>query len=118
MSRTWSGISIRGSAETSWAISAIGKSGARSAGPIGWPVPGCSTGGGGEGRPGTMLYQWVGRSRSSRRILVGALLADAIAGHLRRPAGWHGPPAPVLCRILEHVYARRMIRLSTRIVVP
>src|SRR5690349_4785932 len=48
----------------------IGKSGARSAGPSGWPVPGWSGGAGGLGRSGTMLYQWVGRSRSSSTILI------------------------------------------------
>ena len=33
-------------------IRSIGKSGARSSGPIGWPVPGCSGGCGGDGRVG------------------------------------------------------------------
>ena len=42
--------------------------------------PGGSTGGGGEGRSGTMLYQWVGRSASGRMILV------AMSGHYA-PAG-------------------------------
>ena len=40
-------LDLRARSLTSWRISAIGKSGARSAGPIGCPVPGCSTGGGG-----------------------------------------------------------------------
>ena len=47
----------------------MGNSGARSSGPTGWCVPGCSGGGGGTGRSGTMLYHWVGISDSSRRTL-------------------------------------------------
>ena len=49
MSRTSSGIAISGSSLTSCMISSIGKSGARSSGPTGSPVPGCSTGCGGFG---------------------------------------------------------------------
>ena len=45
---------------TSCLISSIGNSGARSAGPIGWRVPGCSTGGSGRGRSAWMLYHRVG----------------------------------------------------------
>ena len=44
----------------------IGKSGARSSGPTGCPVPGWSTGGGGAGRSAAMLYQASGRRLSSR----------------------------------------------------
>src|SRR5690242_16088098 len=51
-------------------MSSIGNSGARSSGPTGWPVPGCSGGGIGVGRSGMMLYHWVGISDSSRMILV------------------------------------------------
>src|SRR4051812_7009866 len=52
-------------------IRAIGNSGARSAGPIGWPVAGCSGGGSGAGRSAWMLYQAVGiRSSGSRYFTV------------------------------------------------
>jgi hypothetical protein len=70
MSRTGPGISISRSAETSCAISAIGKIGVRSAGPIGWPVPGCNGGGGGFGRSAAMLYQAFGMRSSGRRYFV------------------------------------------------
>src|SRR5579862_1415018 len=63
-------MSIKESPDTSCRISAIGNSGARSPGPTGWPVPGCSGGGGGEGRSGITLYHWRGISDSSRVILV------------------------------------------------
>ena len=58
-----------GRCETSCRIRSIGNSGARSSGPTGWPVPGCSTGGGGVGRSCSTLYQRVGISLSSSRIL-------------------------------------------------
>src|SRR5208283_3849079 len=51
-------------------MSSIGNSGARSSGPTGWSVPGCSGGGGGAGRSGITLYHWRGISDSSRVILV------------------------------------------------
>src|SRR5712691_5038901 len=51
-------------------MSSIGNSGARSSGPTGWSVPGCSGGGGGEGRSGITLYHWRGISDSSSVILV------------------------------------------------
>jgi hypothetical protein len=57
MSRTSSGIAISGSSETSWRMSSIGKSGARSSGPTGCPVPGWSTGCGAVGMSERMLYQ-------------------------------------------------------------
>src|SRR5690625_7987031 len=41
-------------------MSAIGKSGARSAGCSGSRVPGCRCGGTGSGRSACRLYQWVG----------------------------------------------------------
>jgi hypothetical protein len=66
---------MKRSAETSWAMSAMGNSGARSSGPMGSCVPGCRTGGGGSGRSGTTLYQAVGISNSSSRILVGSAMA-------------------------------------------
>ena len=51
-------------------MSAIGKSGARSSGPIGWWVPGWSGGGGATGRSAAMLYQARGIRDSSRTNLV------------------------------------------------
>jgi hypothetical protein len=54
------------SVETSCRMICIGKSGARSSGPIGCPVPGWSTGGGGAGRSAAMLYQASGSLSSSR----------------------------------------------------
>ena len=51
-------------------MSPIGKSGARSAGPMGWPVPGFSGGYGLTGRSGTMLYQARGIRSSSRMNFV------------------------------------------------
>src|SRR6185369_12870868 len=70
MSRTWSGISIHRSRLTSCLISSIGKRGARSWGPMGSPVPGCSGGASGVSRSAWMLYHLVGMSLSSRTILV------------------------------------------------
>ena len=58
------------SVETSCRIRSIGNSGARSSGPTGWWVPGCSGGGGGAGRSGMMLYQLVGISRLVEQVLV------------------------------------------------
>src|SRR5580704_2227384 len=54
-------------------MSSIGNSGARSSGPTGWSVPGCSGGGGGAGRSGITLYHWRGISDSSSVILVRAV---------------------------------------------
>ena len=59
-----SGLSISRWVETSCSINPIGKSGARSSGPMGWWVPGCSTGGMGSGRSAWMLYQTLGISFS------------------------------------------------------
>src|SRR6476620_748573 len=50
----------------------MGNSGARSSGPIGWPVPGCSGGWGGWGASARMLYQLRGISLSGRTIFVSA----------------------------------------------
>ena len=47
----------------------MGNSGAKSSGPAGSRVPGWRAGGGGDGRSGTMLYQAVGISLSSRMNL-------------------------------------------------
>src|SRR5690348_5267904 len=63
---------------TSCSMRAMGNSGARSSGPTGCSVPGCSTGGGGLGRSGTMLYQLVGISDSDSRILVASSLMTSI----------------------------------------
>src|ERR1019366_8996836 len=85
-SRTGSGISIWRSVLTSWPIRAIGKSGARSAGPIGWPVPGWRTAAGGIGRSATMLYQARGIWSSESRNLVcrssprGSLISVVLLG--------------------------------------
>src|SRR5205809_7127157 len=51
-------------------MSSIGKSGARSWGPIGWPVPGWSGGGSGVLKSAWTLYHFVGMSFSPRRNLV------------------------------------------------
>ena len=50
-------------------ISAMGKSGARSSGPTGCSVPGCSGGGSGTGRSAMMLYQALGMRSSPIMIL-------------------------------------------------
>ena len=73
-SRTGSGISISRSVETSCMMSDIGNSGARSSGPTGFIVPGCSTGGGGDGRSATRLYQTFGMRVSSSRYLTLSLM--------------------------------------------
>src|SRR5438105_1586787 len=73
VARTSSGISIQRARLTSCLISSIGKSGARSCGPIGWPVPGCRTGGAGDLKSAWMLYHFVGMSFSSRRNFVRVL---------------------------------------------
>src|SRR4051794_36975336 len=70
---------------TSCAMSSSGNSGARSAGPTGCIVPGCSGGGGGLGRAGTTLYHCVGTCDSSSMILC---CSSAMASP-------PGPPAPV-----------------------
>src|SRR5215213_2382661 len=58
------------SVETSWPMTAIGKRGARSSGPIGWCVPGWRTGGGGIGRSAARLYQDAGMASSGKRKRV------------------------------------------------
>ena len=64
---------------TSCMISSIGNSGARSSGPTGCSVPGCSTGGGGVGRSASRLYHRVGCSDSASRILVGVVMTLTMA---------------------------------------
>ena len=86
------GMSTYCSVVTSCSISAIGNSGARSSGPTGSRVPGCSGGGGGSGRSGTMLYHcvgiWVSSSRNvERSVAMRSILA--ITGRLR-----HGHLSP------------------------
>src|SRR5439155_25132495 len=71
--------------ETSCLISSIGNSGARSAGPIGCPVPGCRTAGGGVLRSAAMLYHLVGMSFSDSTNFVCDL--SAMADLLRRKVG-------------------------------
>src|SRR5215469_4993670 len=61
---------MRRSPETSCRINAIGNSGASASGPTGSRVPGCSGGGGGAGRSGTMLYHSRGISDSWRTYLT------------------------------------------------
>src|SRR3984885_12138369 len=95
MSRTGVGISISRSALTSWPISAIGKRGARSSGPTGLPVPGCRTGGGGDGRSATILYQAWGIRSSPRRNFVCSLIIPpcppkSSGRSTRSAAGWRG----------------------------
>src|SRR3990172_1891510 len=67
ISRTSSGIGISRCDDTSCSIRGIGKSGARSPGPTGLPVPGCNTAAGGFGMSAMMLYQVFGISESLRR---------------------------------------------------
>src|SRR5260370_15222973 len=76
------GMSTYGSPVTSWRISSIGNSGARSSGPTGCCVPGCSGGGGGAGRSGMTLYHWRGISDSSSVILVRSVTtASQVSSH-------------------------------------
>src|SRR6266566_2297309 len=85
-------------------MSSIGNSGARSSGPTGWSVPGCSGGGGGEGRSGITLYHWRGISDSSSVILVRSVTTNLRHGFgtlfrsepyaLTGPAAHSPPPAP------------------------
>src|SRR5262245_25086032 len=91
------------SGETSCSISAIGNSGARASGPTGSWVPGCSGGGGGEGRSGTTLYHCRGSSDSCRRYLTWwSTGASGAAGRMvinandtsRSPALVERPAAP------------------------
>src|SRR5579859_6333199 len=97
-------------------MSCIGNSGARSSGPTGWPVPGCSGGGGGAGRSGMTLYHWVGISDSSRVILVRslttALLLKIFPAQYRPPS----PPALYLPTRLRALHLPpRLRRLLTRL---
>src|ERR1700691_518293 len=69
---------MKESVDTSCLMSSIGNSGARSSGPTGASVPGCSGGGGGEGRSGITLYHCRGISDSSSTILVRSLTRSSL----------------------------------------
>src|SRR5215213_1980183 len=64
-------------------MTAIGKRGARSSGPIGWCVPGWRTGGGGCGRSAARLYQDVGMASSGKRKRVGSSIAALLHNEVR-----------------------------------
>src|ERR1051326_4107909 len=106
MSRTSSGISIQRCVDTSCLISSIGNRGARSAGPMGCPVPGCRTGGAGVFRSAAMLYHFVGMSFSPRTIFVCDL--SAIADLPRRKSGPTLPGQPGCVNTAAIRYDRRM----------
>src|SRR3954471_23577365 len=86
-------MAIIGSGDISCSISAIGNSGARSSGPAGSPVPGCSGGSGSPGRSGSRLTQCVGMASSPRTYFVVLiapnlrLLEGGWAAGLVRPGG-------------------------------
>src|SRR6516164_5404723 len=69
---------MKESVATSCRMSSIGNSGARSSGPTGCSVPGCSGGGGGTGRSGITLYHCCGISDSSKVILVRSVTAGLL----------------------------------------
>src|SRR6478736_5290439 len=91
-SSTAPGMSRYCSVLTSCPIRSIGNSGARSSGPTGRRVPGCSGGGGGTGRSARRLYHRVGSSDSSSTIFVGVAMPQDYGSPIRRgeypsPAG-------------------------------
>src|ERR1035437_3221767 len=105
MSRTGSGISIHRSVETSCMITAIGNSGAKSLGPIGCPVPGCSTAGGGTGRSAAMLYQAFGiRSSPSTYFFVFVMIFPPLFCPRIRDA-----VRPRVDRVMLHVNANSIL---------
>ena len=70
-------------------------------GPTGWPVPGCSTGGGGVGRSCRTLYQRVGISLSSSRNLccfTSAIALPRLAPAPRTSTLARSYPAPMRVR--------------------
>ena len=93
MSSTSPGMSIQGSVDISWAISAIGKSGARSSGPTGSRVAGCSGGWRGSFSRGSTLNHAVGMSAGGRfqRIGVPRLVANRLGW--AAAAGWAPRPS-------------------------
>src|SRR5439155_13532193 len=90
-------------------ISAIGNSGARSAGPIGWPVPGCSTGGAGVGRSAWMLYHDVGIWASVRMYLTVSMMAPPHRANER-----HDPRDPTIACIERRRIKNPSSHLGTR----
>jgi hypothetical protein len=71
--RTSSGMGISRWPLISCSMRGMGNSGARSSGFTGWSVPGWSTGAGGEGRSGMMLYQWRGICSSDSTYFSGMI---------------------------------------------
>ena len=67
---TGSGMSIQRWVETSCSIRFMGKTGARSSGPTGLPVPGCSGGLIGVGMSDKILYHCLGISLSCRTTFI------------------------------------------------
>src|ERR1700746_481191 len=99
MSRTGSGNSTPRSVETSCMMTAIGKRGARSPGPIGCPVPGCNTAGGGDGRSDATLYQALGifSSPSTYFFVVVMVSLPFFAGEMRAACCYRPLPACCIC---------------------
>src|SRR6266446_8754501 len=89
-------------------MSAIGKSGARSWGPMGCPVPGCMTGGAGVSKSAWMLYHLVGRSFSLRRTFVSASLC-AMWVSLKEPC-----PGSARRQRAHNTQGRRTLSMPTR----
>src|SRR5438132_3197064 len=89
-------------------MSAIGKSGARSWGPMGCPVPGCMTGGAGVGKSAWMLYHLVGRSFSLRRTFVSASLC-AMRVSLKEPC-----PGSARRQRAHNTQGRRTVSMPAR----
>src|SRR5438105_2471154 len=113
-SRTWSGISIHGSAETSCAMIACGNRGARSAGPIGCRVAGCRYGAGGAGISGRMLYQRSGMSPSLSRIFLvtAPSLLKPSEGACSERVALAGGPESLELRVRELDFWRRHVLLK------
>ena len=109
---------MKRSVATSWRMSSIGNSGARSSGPIGWSVPGCSGGGCGEGRSGTTLYHWRGISDSSRVILVRSSTTASSCEYLSRTLSpeqpQRHPRTPALTGHVEGALDRPALASSLR----
>src|SRR5919108_1748352 len=83
-------MSIHGSAETSWPISAIGNSGASASGPTGSRVCGCRERPGLVGIDGPMLNQALGTSSSPSRILRGSAMGSSSSGSCGEQPGHRG----------------------------
>src|SRR3954462_168647 len=110
MSSTSPGTSIHGSADTSCAMRPIGNSGARSSGPTGSLVAGCSGGCNGSGITGNTLNQAVGVASSGNtyRLMMTPLASDVavpilrVAQHLVERLG---AVSALLTREAEHLLA-------------